>query len=780
MWEKFGVGFSLFLLFSALNVQALPCSEICQPDSRPVWKIANYTVYGFLPYWTSTSYSPEWAVLSHVAWFGESLSSTGTVSSSHPLPSGLVSTAHSHGVKVPLTITCFNSTSIDSVLANYMDTAVNNILARVQDYGCDGVSIDFEGVHSTNTINGQSNKLLLQNFMEKLYTKFKTTNPDYHVSICAPAVDWSNVFRNANLTNCLDAFLIMGYDYFWSGSTTTGPVAPLEGYTYDLTYTVNTYLNYLPANKIVLLLPFYGFDWPCVGDSAGATTSGTGTAVLMKTAMANAQTYGRRWHNASSTPWYAYQSGGVWHQCWYDDTESLEIKFKLVLQRQLQGTGMWALGYEDRSIWQVISQLFGGTLSLNGKKIAIDPGHGGSDPGATGIDGSVFPNEEDFTLDIALRVKELLAFAGATVILTRASDTDVSLQQRCDIANNANADIFVSIHMNSAGETAKGTETFYYANSETDYSVEGKRLAQNVQGRIVSRLGTYERGIKGDFPYFGYHLYVLAHTNMPAILTEVCFISNATDFGIISQSDMRTLVALGIYEGICGYFGVTPVYSSASLNITFPSDKSSVTGTVKFSMSYGNQNLLTGCRWRIGSGNWSSAYTREWFFNAAQQTQVSFNTYSYSVGWKNLTFELSDLWGNKKIQGWQLFFTRNLAFEGVVWGSGSASNLTDDNDDNYAANNLGVPLYIALKCNHTIRAVKIHWWDGDTRYYQYRIEISRDNETWVEIVNKTTGEYRSWQWDQIDAVARYIRITGTYNSANQWYHIKEMQILGRM
>ncbi|MGC8913839.1 MAG: N-acetylmuramoyl-L-alanine amidase [Thermoplasmata archaeon] len=742
-------------------------------------KLANHTVYGFLPYWISPNYSPQWEILTHLAWFGESISGTGTVSANHPPASALLAQAHSNGVKVPLVITCFNSADLDTLLANYQDTAVSNILAKVQAYGCDGVSIDFEGLRETNSVNGASNKDLLSAFMQKLYTAFKNANVNYHVSICAPAVDWNNVFRNANLPNYLDSFLIMGYDYFWKGSSTTGPVAPLEGYTYDLTYTVNTYLNYIPNNKIVLLLPFYGYDWPCTSDNAGASTTGSGSAVIMKDAIANANTYGRRWHSTSSTPWYAYQLGGVWHQCWYDDPESMQIKFNLVFEKNLQGGGMWALGYESPEMWYVLGGLFGGTLSLTGKKIAIDPGHGGSDAGATGIDGSGFPNEEDFTLDIALRVKELLSYANATVILTRETDTDVSLQQRCDIANNANADIFVSIHMNSAAETARGTETFYYANSDTDYSVEGKHLAECVQTKIVQRLGTYDRGAKGDYPYFGYHLYVLAHTNMPAILTEVCFISNSTDFGMISQSEKRSLAALAIYEGICAYFGATPVYGNADVNMRFPSNGSVVSGTVNAILDYTYKSTLTSVRWRLENEPWRTLATREWFFNTLLEYSLSFNTYFYSVGWKNLEFEIKHLWGtsNSTIN---LFFTRNLAFEGIVWGSPSAPNITDDNDTNYAANELNAPLYVALRCNHTIRAIKTHWWDGDTRYYQYRIEISRDNETWVEVVNKTSGEYRGWQWDNINKIARYIRITGTYNSANQWYHIKELQIIGRM
>ncbi|MCK4265901.1 MAG: N-acetylmuramoyl-L-alanine amidase, partial [Thermoplasmata archaeon] len=190
-------------------------------------------------------------------------------------------------------------------------------------------------------------------------------------------------------------------------------------------------------------------------------------------------------------------------------------------------------------------------LALDGRSICIDPGHGGSDPGTTGIDGPGYPDEKDHTLDMGLRLRTLLEAKGATVIMTRDIDVDVSLQGRCDIANDNDTDIFVSIHCNAIGiESVSGTETFYWGVDAGTYSVNGKRLAENIQSELVNRLGSNDRGAKMDFPYFGFHLYVLANTVMPAILTEVGFMSNQTEFDLLNQSWYRQDAAQAICDGI--------------------------------------------------------------------------------------------------------------------------------------------------------------------------------------------------------------------------------------
>lgn len=190
-------------------------------------------------------------------------------------------------------------------------------------------------------------------------------------------------------------------------------------------------------------------------------------------------------------------------------------------------------------------------------KVCIDPGHGGTDPGAVGWDGDAYPNEKDFTLDIALRLRDLLENEGIEVVMTREEDIDVDLQTRSDIANNNSSDIFVSIHINSGVVSAHGTETFYYDHlniPNPEVGQAGYGLAYNIQKELVAEIGLTDRRTEGDFEYYGYHLYVLSHTDMPAALTEVAFISNPTEFELLSNPSFRQKAAQGIANGILRYF----------------------------------------------------------------------------------------------------------------------------------------------------------------------------------------------------------------------------------
>ncbi|GMA97338.1 N-acetylmuramoyl-L-alanine amidase [Pelosinus sp. IPA-1] len=184
--------------------------------------------------------------------------------------------------------------------------------------------------------------------------------------------------------------------------------------------------------------------------------------------------------------------------------------------------------------------------TLKGKVIVVDPGHGGSDTGAIG------PNhvaEKNVTLAIARDLGKLLSDGGAKVILTRTSDKDVAnegtsdideLQARVAIANQASADLFVSIHADASDEPVSGTATYFYGNSDT--------FASLVQDSMVSQLKLSDRGYQpNDF-------YVLKNTTMPAILTEVAFISNPQEEKLLSNPTFDKKAALGIYNGIKKYF----------------------------------------------------------------------------------------------------------------------------------------------------------------------------------------------------------------------------------
>lgn len=185
---------------------------------------------------------------------------------------------------------------------------------------------------------------------------------------------------------------------------------------------------------------------------------------------------------------------------------------------------------------------------LTGKKIFVDPGHGGTDSGAVGPTGL---KESNVTLQTSLKLKSFLTdTGGASVLLSRESDSYPSLADRANSANNWSADRFICVHYNASSDrTVNGTETLYY----TYGSQTSKDLAQKLQNRLVEALGLNNRGIKARSD-----LYVLKNTKMPAALTESSFISNPYEEARLKNIDYVTKIGRAHYYGIADHFGVDP------------------------------------------------------------------------------------------------------------------------------------------------------------------------------------------------------------------------------
>ena len=170
-------------------------------------------------------------------------------------------------------------------------------------------------------------------------------------------------------------------------------------------------------------------------------------------------------------------------------------------------------------------------------KVVLDPGHGGTDYGAIreGI------NEKDITLDITQRVASILKKKGYKTALTRTEDLYIGLQERCDFSEAENPEIFVSIHVNSAVATEPyGIETHYYHE-------HSKELAEVIQKHLIKNIETKDRGIlKSKF-------YVINHTDVPAVLVETGFISNASERAELITDKRKDATAKAIAEGIIEY-----------------------------------------------------------------------------------------------------------------------------------------------------------------------------------------------------------------------------------
>jgi N-acetylmuramoyl-L-alanine amidase len=179
-------------------------------------------------------------------------------------------------------------------------------------------------------------------------------------------------------------------------------------------------------------------------------------------------------------------------------------------------------------------------------KIFINPGHapnGVPDPGAVNADTGL--RESDVAQKIGILVATYLQKVGYQVRLLQSD----SLEEICDTANNCDADLFVSIHCNSAESAeAKGTECWACAGS-----AEGEKLANCIDAQIVNTLHEIDRGLKIATPHAN-GLYVLTNTNMTACLVETAFISNADDEKLLADSATQDQFARAIARGITDYF----------------------------------------------------------------------------------------------------------------------------------------------------------------------------------------------------------------------------------
>ena len=324
----------------------------------------THEVHGYHPYWMGTSYLDfDWTLLTSVAFFGLELDGSGTITNAHAWPwTGLVTTAHDNGVRVLVTAILHSNAQLGTLLGSVANrqAAIGNIVSAVVAGDADGASVDFEGVPGNR-------KQALVDFMGELRTALLGAVPGAYLSMATPAVDWSNAFDYDSLAARCDHLMVMGYDYHWSGSTTTGPVAPLAGWgTYNVGWTIADYVHWgAPRNKILLGVPYYGYRWPSASASAGASTTGTGTALQYATVVAEAEAHGRLWDAAGSTPWYREQTP-QWRQGWYDDEQSLGAKYGRVLSEELAGVGIWALGYDGTrpELWGALADAFRPTTSV--------------------------------------------------------------------------------------------------------------------------------------------------------------------------------------------------------------------------------------------------------------------------------------------------------------------------------------------------------------------------------------------------------------------------------
>ena len=339
-------------------------------------------VLGFLPYW-GLGDPIDYTALSTIAYFGLDagvdpvtkqlvfpMVNSGLSGWNSSALTTVIDTAHANGVRVVLTVKCFAWTSsgastCTSWLASSNSQGVLNrqtlaagIAAAVKGRGVDGVNFDFEPIPANQSAN----------FVDLVRRTRAALGAGYEITV--DSTGWigpgsyqtTSGYDVAGLTapGAADAMVIMGYDYSNAASSTAGSVDPLDAAGYDLTATVAAYLAVTTPDHVILALPWYGRAWSTTSSGPGASTVPASSAnpsepcsvavdysYVVETMMAIGT---KTWDPGQQSPYLTYQQTATschtttdTRELYYDDVQSLGLRYDLVNSADLRGTGMWDL-----------------------------------------------------------------------------------------------------------------------------------------------------------------------------------------------------------------------------------------------------------------------------------------------------------------------------------------------------------------------------------------------------------------------------------------------------
>ena len=365
--------------------QPLPIGTLLSPLPDSVRQkvlaaqVSAKKVVGFLPFWNLSDVDNlRYRDLSLIYYFGVNVNPDGSFDKTEPGWQKLSSpefqrlqteTSQNH-VRLGLALLNMDQDSIASVVSNpdLFRRVITNTVALMKDHGFTDLDIDFEYVNPPTGSLSQN----FTRFTVEMTAAVHQKIPDGTVSVAAmaDAASRNRMTDIAALGKTADFLIVMAYDFHRLDSVTAGPVAPLFGrdrYEYDVYSSVVDYLSVAPSAKIVLGIPFYGYEWPVENRELGAFVLGTsafGPAVsTYKQTMDTAQKTNSsvNFDENSESPWFSYfdKDSQTWRQVWFENERSLGLKLDLVNQSDLGGIAIWALGYdgpEATPLWQTTEE----------------------------------------------------------------------------------------------------------------------------------------------------------------------------------------------------------------------------------------------------------------------------------------------------------------------------------------------------------------------------------------------------------------------------------------
>lgn len=396
---------SCFLLVALLTYILLPPKTPFSPFSSisPTISPPNnqpYTILGFAPYWNRKKISqPSLNGITDLAYFALLLDSDGSIYThvnSREQEPGYTnyqrllanspycavfddnsdeeltpSTIDQPCPALTLTFMPESQNALQSILNSKTNRtkAVNTIASRLKEASASGVNVDFEPLGSTPPSLRNNFTLFIKELKSRTSTIYDLP-PTISISIYPSAASRLRIWDLTALNEYTDAFVVMTYDYTLPGSDITGPNSPLRGagqlFEHDIIKNLAEITTHIPSRKILLGIPFYGYEWDVDSSEKYAITDSRASVASIERIedMIQEKTLELLWDRNSLTPYAVRREDGeIVSQIYYENSDSIRLKLELVKQAELGGIAIWALGYEGEntalgnSIWQVINTL---------------------------------------------------------------------------------------------------------------------------------------------------------------------------------------------------------------------------------------------------------------------------------------------------------------------------------------------------------------------------------------------------------------------------------------
>jgi spore germination protein YaaH len=311
-----------------------------------------------------------WDALDELYFFELEVGEDGSIADPHGWPDAdLLARAREAGVRVVPTIALHDAAAFSTLFADPERTnrLVESLTALlVASPHAAGIHLDFE-VFEPVTLDARDGYAA---FVARADRRMAEIDPSWSLSVFALAFDDADVFNERALAESADFLVVQGYDFHSRTESRTGPIAALRGWErLNWEVVVDRFLALgVPARKLVMAVPLYGYQWPSTSDAPGADTRGAAVEIPLTApsdvvpelprAFAQAARHGLRRDPESGSPYYAFRDSTGWHQGWFEDAESLRAKYAFVRERGLGGVALFPLAYGDDALWAELRAAF--------------------------------------------------------------------------------------------------------------------------------------------------------------------------------------------------------------------------------------------------------------------------------------------------------------------------------------------------------------------------------------------------------------------------------------